>query len=199
MALSSKILLGFVIGIPAWFMSCMKPSKVISSKNIESMTEIQPKTSFYDLEALSIDGETVSMSEYKGKKIIVLNVASKCGYTPQYADWEAFYQENKSHIVILGFPCNQFLGQEPGSNEDIKSFCTLNYGVTFPIFDKVNVKGKDQHPVYQWLTNPDQNGWNSEVPGWNFSKYLINENGQLTHYFASAITPDSPEFIEALK
>lgn len=198
MVLMSKILLGFIIGIPTWFTSCLNSNKIISSENISNMTEVLPKTSFYNLEAISINGETVSMSEFKGKKIIVLNVASKCGYTPQYAVWEAYYEKNKDSIVVLGFPCNQFLKQEPGTAEEIQSFCTLNYGVTFPMFDKVKVKGDDKHPIYQWLTNPEENGWNKEEPSWNFCKYLIDEEGRLTHFFSSKITPDNVDFQKAM-
>ncbi len=154
-------------------------------------------TSFYDLKAISIDGDTIEMSTYKGKKIVVLNTASKCGYTPQYKDWQTFHEQHGDNFVVLGFPCNQFFGQEPGSASEIETFCQKNYGVTFQMFDKVDVKGKDQHPVYQWLTDPAQNGWNKEVPSWNFCKYLIDENGKLTHFFASKIKPDSKEFVEA--
>lgn len=197
--MASRILFGFVIGIPTWFLSCLNSGKVVSSKSISNMSEINPTASFYDLNAVSIQGDTVTMSDFKGKNIIVLNVASKCGYTPQYAVWEAFYEKNKDNTVILGFPCNQFLSQEPGTDAEIESFCSSNYGISFPMFSKTDVKGKEQHPIYQWLTNPDLNGWNSEEPSWNFCKYLINNKGQLTHFFASKITPDSPEFQDAFK
>ena len=156
-------------------------------------------TSFYQLSAISLDGAPVSMEQFKGKKIVVLNVASKCGYTPQYADWEAFYEKNKEKVVVLGFPCNQFMGQEPGNAEQIAEFCQKNYGVSFPMFEKVDVKGADQSAVYKWLTDPAQNGWNSEAPSWNFCKYLINEKGELVSFFASKITPDNPEFQKALE
>lgn len=131
------------------------------------------------------------------KKIIVLNVASKCGYTPQYADWEKFYSEHKDNTVVLGFPCNDFMGQEPGSAEEIAAFCESNYHISFPLFEKVHVKGDEKAPLYRWLTDPAQNGWNSQEPTWNFSKYLINEKGELTHFFASKVKPDSPEFLAA--
>lgn len=199
MSLASKILLGFVIGIPYWFIGCIKSNKILSSKNKTNMEMQPPITSFYDLDATSIDGDVISMSAYKGKKILVLNVASKCGYTPQYALWEEYYRAHQDELVILGFPCNQFLSQEPGSVAEIKAFCSLNYGVSFPLFDKIDVKGTGQHPIYKWLSDPLQNGWNSEVPSWNFCKYLIDENGQLTHYFASAVTPDNPLFLDAVK
>ena len=154
--------------------------------------------SFFELSANSLAGEPVSLEQYRGKKIIVLNVASKCGYTPQYADWEKFYTENKEQVVVLGFPCNDFLGQEPGSAEEIAEFCQKNYGVSFPLFEKVQVKGDNKSPVYQWLTDPARNGWNSQEPSWNFCKYLINEKGELTHFFASKVKPDTAEFLAAL-
>lgn len=197
MTLASKILLGFIIGIPTWFMSCFKSNKVISSKSMVNIEQVQPPTSFFDLRATSIGGEEILMSRYKGKRIIVLNVASKCGYTPQYAEWQSFFEKNADDFVVLGFPCNQFLGQEPASNAQILEFCTNTYDVTFPMFEKVLVKGNGQHEIYQWLTNPELNGWNQEVPSWNFCKYLIDGNGRLTHFFASSITPNSTEFIEA--
>ncbi len=163
-----------------------------------SSTQNTPAMSFYDFTVNSLDGQPVSMAQFRGKKIVVLNVASRCGYTPQYADWERFYRENQEHIVVLGFPCNDFMGQEPGSAEEIAEFCQKNYGVTFPMFEKVHVKGEAKAPIYRWLTDPQQNGWNSQEPSWNFCKYLINEKGELTHFFASKVKPDSPEFQSAI-
>jgi len=187
------------LSLPAWFWSCFNGNKVASAPKETISATNQEKPSFYDLKAVSLDGETIDMSKYKGKKIIVLNVASKCGYTPQYADWQKFYESNKDQVEVLGFPCNQFLGQEPGSSDEIATFCQKNYGVTFQMFDKVDVKGDQQHAIYQWLTDPSKNGWNSEVPSWNFCKYLINEEGKLTHFFGSKIKPDNQEFIAAYK
>jgi glutathione peroxidase len=154
--------------------------------------------SFFQLEARSLDGEPVSMERFRGKKIIVLNVASRCGYTPQYADWEAFYRRHAERAVVLGFPCNDFMGQEPGTAEEIAQFCQKNYGVTFPMFEKVRVKGEGKSPIYRWLTDPQQNGWNSQEPTWNFCKYLLNEKGELTHFFGPRVKPDSPEFKSAI-
>mgnify|MGYP005847071109 CR=1 FL=1 len=190
-----------LISLLTWFTSCFNGNKVLSVNQIEEniKTDNMQTTSFYDLKSTSLDGQSVSMSQFKGKKIVILNVASKCGYTPQYADWQKFYEENNEKIVVLGFPCNQFMGQEPGSAEEIASFCEKNYGVTFPMFEKIDVKGSNQSPIYRWLTTPSENGWNSEVPSWNFCKYLIDENGKLTHFFASKIKPDSPEFLDAIK
>lgn len=184
--------------LPIWIMSCFNSGKVITN-HTDNMHNVQPATTFHTLKAIDINGNEVPMSEYKGKKIIVLNTASKCGYTPQYADWQAFYEKNSESFVVLGFPCNQFLGQEPGSSEEIATFCSANYGVTFPMFEKVNVKGKNQSPVYQWLSSPEQNGWCDEVPGWNFCKYMINEQGELTHFFGSKVKPDSEEFLKAIQ
>jgi len=192
-----KVLIAILLSIPAWFISCLNSNKVSSQSN-SKMINTDSK-SFHTLKAVSIDGDTISMDQYKGKKIIVLNTASKCGYTPQYADWQAYYEKNKDKVVVLGFPCNQFMSQEPGSAEEIGAFCQKNYGVTFQMFDKVDVKGDNQSPIYKFLTSADQNGWNSDVPSWNFCKYLIDEDGKLTHFFASGIKPDSPEFVEAVK
>lgn len=176
-----------------WFNSNKVASSQIQKDKIFS---IEP---FYNLSATLIDGTEINMLTFKGKKIVVLNTASECGYTPQYADWQKYYEKNKDKVVVLGFPCNQFSEQEPGTLEEIASFCQKNYGVTFPLFEKVDVKGKNQSPVYQWLSDPNKNGWCSEVPGWNFCKYLIDENGRLTHFFGSKIKPDSPEFISAME
>lgn len=183
----------------AWSMLHCSNSSQITSRPMESTAvNVSNKTSFYDFTVNSLSGDPVSLAQYRGKKIIVLNVASRCGYTPQYAQWEQFYRENKDQVVVLGFPCNDFMGQEPGSAADIAEFCQKNYGVTFPMFEKVHVKGKDKAPVYQWLTDPAQNGWNSQEPSWNFCKYLINEKGELTHFFASKVTPSSEDFIQAM-
>jgi glutathione peroxidase len=153
---------------------------------------------FHSFKMKGIDGKEIDFSQFKGKKIIVLNTASKCGYTPQYADWEKFHKANKD-VVILGFPANEFGGQEPGSNSEIASFCQLNYGVSFQMMEKVVVKGSAKCDLYQWLTDKSQNGWNEKEPSWNFCKYIINEKGELANFFASGVKPTSPEFIEALK
>ncbi len=167
----------------------------IAKSSMEQPNEIKT-TSFFDISAQSIDGDTVSMSQFKGKKIIILNVASECGYTPQYGAWENFYKANSDKVVVLGFPCNQFGGQESGSNTEIKSFCQKNYGVSFPMFDKIDVKGKSQSPIYAWLSDKNQNGWCEKVPTWNFCKYLIDENGVLLDFFASGIEPTNEEFLK---
>jgi glutathione peroxidase len=191
-----KYIVACLLGLQVWLSSCFNANKNISSHMSKEMKS--SSQSFYDLKATSIEGKEVSLAEFKGKKVIILNVASECGYTPQYGDWQKFYENNREEVVVLGFPCNQFMGQEPGTEKEIASFCQKNYGVTFPLFEKIDVKGENQSPVYQWLSNPEKNGWCSEIPTWNFCKYLIDENGKLTNFFASGIKPDSPEFIQAL-
>jgi len=180
------------------FSACFNASKV-ASRPAETTSTKPMASSFFQFTVNSLDGKPVALEQFRGKKIIVLNVASKCGYTPQYADWEKYYAENKDKVVVLGFPANDFLSQEPGSAEEIASFCEKNYGVTFPMFEKVHVKGEGIAPVYHWLTDPALNGWNSQEPTWNFCKYLINEQGELTNFFASKVKPDSPEFLSALE
>ncbi|MEI6410856.1 MAG: glutathione peroxidase [Bacteroidota bacterium] len=160
--------------------------------------QIDPTVSFFSFTVNGLDGKPVSLEQYKGKKIIVLNVASECGYTPQYADWEKYYEAHKDKVVVLGFPCNDFGGQEPGSAAQITTFCTKNYGVTFPMFEKVAVKGADTAPIYKWLTDPALNGWNSQAPSWNFCKYLIDEQGKLVNFFASGVKPESADFVKAI-
>ena len=157
-----------------------------------------PTKSLYDFTVKSIDGKPLSLSGFKGKKVVILNTASKCGYTPQYADWEKFYKVHGDKIVVLGFPANNFMGQEPGSNEEVADFCQKNYGVTFPMFEKVDVVGNEQAPLYQWLTTKSLNGWNDKAPTWNFCKYVIDEQGKLTNFFASGVKPNDAEFKKAV-
>jgi glutathione peroxidase len=159
--------------------------------------EITAAANFHSFKMKGIDGKEIDFSQFKGKKVIVLNTASKCGYTPQYADWEKFHKANKD-IVILGFPANEFGGQEPGTNDEIASFCSLNYGVSFQMMEKVVVKGSGKCDLYQWLSDKSKNGWNEKEPSWNFCKYVINEKGELQNFFASGIKPTSPEFLAAI-
>ncbi|AWL09554.1 Glutathione peroxidase [Aquirufa nivalisilvae] len=163
----------------------------------ENVETVVAAPTFHNFKMKGIDGKVIDFSQFKGKKVVVLNTASKCGYTPQYADWEKFHQANKD-IVILGFPANEFGGQEPGSNEEIASFCQKNYGVSFQMMEKVVVKGDGKCDLYKWLTDKNGNGWNEKEPSWNFCKYVINEKGELVNFFASAIKPTSPEFLQAL-
>ena len=153
----------------------------------------KPIESFYDLEAQSIDGNTIKMSDFKNKNILIVNVASKCGYTPQYKSLQKLHELYKDKLHILAFPSNAFLGQEPGSNKEIKKFCEVNFGVQFDIFEKISVKGNDIHPIYDWLSNETLNGWNNKKPNWNFNKYLIDKEGKLVGLWGASIDPQSKE------
>jgi glutathione peroxidase len=151
-------------------------------------------SSIHDFSPKSIDGKTVPLAGYKGKVVLVVNVASKCGYTPQYTGLESLYQKYKGQgLVIAGFPANNFGAQEPGSDEDIKTFCSTKYNVSFPMFSKVSVKGDDKTPLYQYLT---ANG--GEVK-WNFTKFLVGKDGKVIRKFDSAVTPDAPELTSAIE
>jgi glutathione peroxidase len=156
----------------------------------------QENKSFHDFTVSDIDGNEFALSSLKGKKVLVVNTASKCGLTPQYESLEKLYKEYKDQdFVIIGFPANNFMSQEPGTNEEIKSFCQLNYGVSFPMMSKISVKGKDQHPLYAWLTSKDENGVMDSNVKWNFQKYLINENGELVDVAFPKENPYSDKII----
>ena len=163
-----------------------------------TMTTV-PVRSLYDFKMKALMGnETIDFSKYKGKKVVLLNVASKCGYTSQYADWEQFHEKHGNEVVVLGFPANNFGGQEPGSDGDIATFCQKNYGVKFQLFSKISVSGADQHPLYKWLSDKAQNGWNDKAPTWNFCKYVVNEKGEVTNFFASGVKPTDKEFLKSV-
>tara|TARA_B100000902_G_C27249003_1_gene884205 strand:- start:984 stop:1571 length:588 start_codon:yes stop_codon:yes gene_type:complete len=156
--------------------------------------------SIYDYSAINIDGDTVSMSDYKDKKILFVNVASKCGYTYQYKDLQNLHEKYGDKVAVLGFPSNDFLYQEPGGNKKIKNFCSVNYGVTFPMFSKVKVKKKEsQHPIYTWLSNNVLNSKVDNAPSWNFCKYLLDEKGQIIGYFNSKVNPMDEQITKHLK
>ena len=165
-----------------------------------NVKNIQPTASFYDLSVNLNTGETLSFSALKGKKVLLVNTASDCGYTPQYADLQSLHEAQKDQLVILGFPANDFGEQEKGTDAEIAGFCQRNFGVSFPLVNKSTViKGASQHPVFQWLTNPALNGWNDQPPVWNFSKYLVSEEGVLLQYFEPSVSPSGPEIANALK
>lgn len=173
-----------------------------SSKKTTPSTSMNDntQTSFYDLSVLALNGiDTINFSDFKGKKILLVNVASKCGYTPQYEGLQKLYEENKDSLIIIGFPCNQFGSQEPGSSETIASFCSLNYGVEFPLSTKINVKGDSIHPIYNWLTNKQLNGVGDYSVSWNFNKFLISEEGKLISYFGTKVKPYDKELLDAIK
>ncbi len=146
-----------------------------------------------------IDGTPQELSKWKGKKILLVNTASECGFTPQYEDLQKLAAAYPEKLVVIGFPANDFGGQEPGSNTEITSFCKKNYGVTFPLFEKISVKGETMHPLYQWLSDPKKNGWNDKAPNWNFCKYLLDEEGKLVKFFPSRVNPMSNEITDLLK
>lgn len=170
----------------------------LSALFLSSFVLPDPK-SFYDFKMKSIDGKEIDFSQYKGKKILVVNVASKCGYTPQYEELQKLHELYGNKVVILGFPANNFMGQEPGTNEDIAEFCKKNYGVTFQLFEKISVKGKDQHPLFKYLSHKDLNGKVNQEPKWNFNKYLINEKGEVVRWWPSAVEPMSEEIVRAIQ
>ena len=141
----------------------------------------------------ALDGSTIDFASFKGKKILIVNTASECGYTPQYKDLEKLYETYNDKLVIIGFPANNFGGQEPGTNSEIKTFCAKNYGVSFPMAAKVSVKGDDMAPIYQWLTQKSKNGVLDAEIKWNFNKFLLDENGRMMYKFESSVTPMSEE------
>ncbi|REJ78322.1 MAG: glutathione peroxidase [Acidobacteria bacterium] len=170
--------------------------------NSASEVKAKPVTakSFYEFEVLDIDGNKVSLSKYKGKVVMFVNTASQCGYTPQYAGLQKIYDQYKDRrFVILGFPANNFNGQEPGTNEEIKEFCTLRYKVTFPMFAKISVKGEDQDPLYGFLTSEKANPDTAGEITWNFNKILADHEGNVIGRFASKETPESPEVTKAIE
>lgn len=156
-------------------------------------------TSIYDFKVEALNGGMIDFSQFKGKKILIVNTASLCGYTPQYKALEAVYEKYKDRLVIVGFPANNFGSQEPGSNSEIAGFCKKNYGVSFPMAAKISVKGDNIAPIYQWLTQKSYNGYNDNEVKWNFQKYLFDEQGQMVAMYPSNITPDSKEVIGAIE
>jgi glutathione peroxidase len=153
----------------------------------------------YDFKVPGLDGNTIDLSKYKGKKLLIVNTASKCGYTPQYTDLEKLYEQYKTKLTIIGFPANNFGSQEPGSNADIKEFCSKNYGVSFPMAEKVDVVGENIHPLFKYLTEQATSlGVPDPVIKWNFTKFLIDENGKLIAVFPSKVNPMSEEITKYL-
>ena len=153
------------------------------------------QSSFYDFKVKTLDGKDFDFASLKGKKVMIVNTASKCGYTPQYEDLQELYEQFGSKLVIIGFPANNFMNQEPGTAEQIREFCTDKYDVTFPMMEKISVKGNDMHPLYQWLTSKNKNGVMDSSVKWNFQKYLIDENGKLIDVLYSKEKPGSDKVI----
>lgn len=181
MPLSNKIIL----------MSVLSVFVIITMSFRTSVKEVKPPLqSIYDIEISSIENNAIDLSQFQGKKILFVNVASKCGFTPQYAELQKLHEVYGEELVIIGIPCNQFMSQEPGSNEEIAEFCQKNYGVSFLITEKVAVKGTNQHPLYKWLTSKELNGSTDSKVKWNFQKYLVNESGELLDVFSSNVKPN---------
>lgn len=164
----------------------------LSSKFSATSTK-QVSGSIYDFKLPTLDGSEVDFSLFKGKYILIVNTASKCGYTPQYEDLEKLHEQFGDKVTVLGFPANNFLWQEPGSNEEIASFCQKNYGVTFQMFEKVSVKGKDQHPLYTWLEAKS-----GKHPSWNFCKYLIDKEGKVIGFYGSKVNPLDKDIVDKI-
>jgi glutathione peroxidase len=163
-----------------------------------SPDKTSPSKSVYDIQISTLMGDEFDMNSLKGKKILFVNVASKCGFTPQYEELQKLHETHGDKLTIIGVPCNQFGSQEPGSAQEIQSFCTENYGVTFMITEKVDVKGDNQSNLYAWLTQEKLNGVKDSKVKWNFQKYLLSENGELLHVFGSSTKPMSKELIDLL-
>ena len=170
-----------------------------SSKNTTTAPEttiqspVVSTANIHQFKVTGLEGNQIDFASFKGKKILVVNTASECGYTPQYKELEELSMKYKGKLVVVGFPANNFGGQEPGSNADIKAFCEKNYGVTFPMAEKTSVKGADIAPIFKWLTSKEQNGVLDSEIKWNFNKFLIDENGKLIAYFPSKTAPLSEE------
>ena len=181
MPLSNKIIL----------MSVLSVFGIITMSFRTSVKEVKPPLqSIYDIEISSIENNAIDLSQFQGKKILFVNVASKCGFTPQYSELQKLHEVYREELVIIGIPCNQFMSQEHGSNEEIAEFCQKNYGVSFLITEKVAVKGTNQHPLYKWLTSKELNGSTDSKVKWNFQKYLVNESGELLDVFSSNVKPN---------
>ena len=147
----------------------------------------------YKYSAIDINGNTITFEQFKGKYILIVNTASKCGFTDQYGQLQKLYEKYKDKLVICAFPANNFLWQEPLSNGEIKTFCNNNYDITYPVFEKISVKGNNKHPIYKWLSNKELNGQVDKEPSWNFCKYLVNSEGKLMYYFGSSVEPLSSQ------
>lgn len=174
----------------------------ISSRNATpAMTDLTPPAAgtVYDFTVKTIDGKDAKLSQYKGKKLLIVNTASECGYTPQYKELEELHQKYGSKVTVLGFPANNFGGQEPGTNEQIATFCEKNFGVTFPLFSKVSVAGADAAPLFQYLGSKARNGVTDEKPNWNFCKYLVDEQGHVQAFYPSKVKPLSEELLTAIQ
>ncbi len=191
----------FLFAVTAFLGSCNQsvPSTTANSNTLALNNSIN-ETSFHDFVVKDINGQDFAFNKLKGKRVLIVNTASKCGFTPQYEDLQKLYEQyGGENFEIIGFPCNQFMGQEPGSNEEIKAFCQKNYGVSFPMMDKIDVKGDAQHPLYTWLTDANLNGVDDAKVSWNFNKFLVDENGNWVAHLGSRTNPLDEEVVNFAK
>jgi glutathione peroxidase len=172
---------------------------ILGTNPVKKTKNMTVKTSIYENQIHSLSGDPIQMKSYEGKKLLIVNVASECGYTKQYADLQKLHETYKDQLVIIGVPCNQFGGQEPGNHLEIQFFCEKNFGITFTLTEKIDVKGANQHPLYAWLTEKEKNGKMDSTVKWNFQKYLIDEKGNLIDVFYSATNPMSDDITKYLK
>ncbi|MBK8609769.1 MAG: glutathione peroxidase [Chitinophagaceae bacterium] len=187
-----------LIAFSAALLSCNLQANNTSPVSKSNVSMSEPAKSIYEFKVEGLEGGTIDFAAFKGKKILIVNTASKCGYTPQYEGLQKLYDTYKDKLVIVGFPANNFGGQEPGSAAEIQEFCKKNYGVSFPMAAKISVKGDDMAPIYKWLCNKTENGVLDAEVGWNFGKFLLDENGNLLSYFPSKVTPMSGEITSKL-
>tara|TARA_Y100001980_G_C14531908_1_gene307974 strand:- start:743 stop:1345 length:603 start_codon:yes stop_codon:yes gene_type:complete len=174
-------------------------SMAFSKNMVKPKNNVVAPDSFYDLNITDINGENIHLSKFKGKKVMIVNVASRCGYTSQYKGLQELYKNHQEELEIIAIPCNDFGSQESGSNSDIRNFCETRYGVSFTMGSKQNIKSSPISSIYKWLSDPKQNGWNSNLPSWNFCKYIINEEGQLTHFLRSSFSPNGEDMKSIIK
>ena len=191
-----KKILILLLSAGALLQSCKNQKNDVSQTKTEDQ---KMSKTIYDYKVESLDGQEINFADFKGKKILVVNTASECGFTPLYADLEKLSKEYENNLVIVGFPANNFGGQEPGSNTEIGAFCEKNFGVTFPMAAKVSVKGDDTAPIFKFLTEKDLNGVKNTAILWNFTKFLIDENGHLIDTFISTTKPTSESITKYLK
>jgi glutathione peroxidase len=188
-----------VVGLTALSISLLFALMAFQTKPQASTNTTKKKSmTIYDFSLKTIDGKLISLAQFKGKKLLLVNVASKCGYTPQYMSLENLSDMYKGKVVVIGFPANNFGGQEPGTNKEIKEFCKINYEVSFLLMEKISVQGEDMHPLYKWLSNIKENGICGEAPDWNFCKYLISEKGIVLGFYKSNIDPLSNDIVGQL-
>ncbi len=180
-------------------MKLLEKLKFSPSSNSTQTQNFAARSSIYSVAINGLDGRSIGLYDFKGKYILFVNVASKCGFTPQYKELQNLQDTYVDKLVIIGLPCNQFAAQEPGEAEQIQSFCERNFGVTFPLTEKIHVKGSKQHPLYQWLTKKNLNGKSNSSVKWNFQKYLVNEKGELVDFFYSITKPNSSKITKHLK